>query len=114
MAAGSEVGTRRLWARSKRTVVLSIDWSGRLYLIGKVALPFSTVSPSRGERLEPHPTGSRMRYDLEFSAPLVYWPDLLAGAATTFALSVSATVLGFGLGVGCALARTGPSRAVAR
>ncbi len=55
-----------------------------------------------------------MRYDLEFSASLVYWPDLLAGAATTLALSVSATVLGFGLGVLCALARTGPSRALAR
>ena len=55
-----------------------------------------------------------MRYDLEFSAPLVYWPDLLAGAATTLALSVSATVLGFALGVLCALARTGPSRALAR
>ena len=55
-----------------------------------------------------------MRYELEFSAPLVYWPDLLAGAATTLALSVSATVLGFALGVLCALARTGPSRALAR
>jgi polar amino acid transport system permease protein len=55
-----------------------------------------------------------MRYELEFSAPLVYWPDLLAGAATTLALSVSATVLGFALGVLCALARTGPSRAMAR
>ena len=55
-----------------------------------------------------------MRYDLEFSASLVYWPDLLAGAATTLALSVSATVLGFGLGVLCALARTGRSRALAR
>jgi polar amino acid transport system permease protein len=55
-----------------------------------------------------------MRYELEFSAPLVYWPHLLAGAATTLALSVSATVLGFALGVLCALARTGPSRAMAR
>ena len=55
-----------------------------------------------------------MRYELEFSAPLAYWPDLLAAAATTLALSVSATVLGFALGVLCALARTGPSRAMAR
>jgi polar amino acid transport system permease protein len=52
-----------------------------------------------------------MRYELEFSAPLAYWQDLLAGAATTLGLSVAATVLGFGLGVACAIARTGRSRA---
>jgi polar amino acid transport system permease protein len=55
-----------------------------------------------------------MRYDLEFAAPLEYWKELLVGAATTLGLSVSATVLGFGLGVGCAIARTSRSRAVAR
>ena len=52
-----------------------------------------------------------MRYALEFSAPLAYWPDLLAGAATTLGLSVAATVLGFALGVACAIARTSRSRA---
>jgi polar amino acid transport system permease protein len=52
-----------------------------------------------------------MRYELEFSAPLAYWQDLLAGAATTLGLSVAATVLGFGLGVACAIARTGHSQA---
>lgn len=54
-----------------------------------------------------------MRYDLDFSAPLAYWPDLLAGAATTLGLSVAATVLGFGIGVACALARTGRSAGAA-
>ena len=55
-----------------------------------------------------------MRYDLDFGAPLTYWPDLLAGAATTLGLSVTTTVLGFGLGVFCAIARTGRSAAAAR
>ncbi|MBI5719595.1 MAG: amino acid ABC transporter permease [Burkholderiales bacterium] len=55
-----------------------------------------------------------MRYDLDFAAPLAYWPDLMLGAATTFGLSVAATVLGFGLGVLCALARTGRSPTAAR
>lgn len=54
-----------------------------------------------------------MRYDLDFMAPLAYWRELLAGAAMTFGLSVTATALGFGLGVACALARTGPSPRVA-
>jgi polar amino acid transport system permease protein len=55
-----------------------------------------------------------MRYDFDFAAPLTYWPSLMAGAATTFGLSVSATVLGFGLGVFCAITRTGRSVAAAR
>jgi len=55
-----------------------------------------------------------MRYDLDFAAPLAHWPELLVGAATTLGLSVTATVLGFGLGVACALARTGRSAAAAR
>jgi polar amino acid transport system permease protein len=55
-----------------------------------------------------------MRYDLEFAAPLAYWQDLLAGAAMTLGLSVTATVLGFGLGVFCAITRTGRSAAAAR
>jgi polar amino acid transport system permease protein len=54
-----------------------------------------------------------MRYDLDFAGPLAYWHDLLAGAATTLGLSVAATVLGFGLGVSCAIARTGRSAAAA-
>ena len=56
----------------------------------------------------------KLRYDLDFAAPLAYWSDLLAGAATTFGLSVSATALGFGLGVFCAIVRTGRSAAAAR
>jgi polar amino acid transport system permease protein len=55
-----------------------------------------------------------MRYDLDFAGPLAYWPDLLVGAATTWGLSVAATVLGFGLGVLCAIARTSRSTAAAR
>ena len=55
-----------------------------------------------------------MRYDLDFAAPLAYWPDLLAGAATTLGLSAATTVLGFGLGVACAIARTGRSAVAAR
>jgi polar amino acid transport system permease protein len=55
-----------------------------------------------------------MRYDLDFTAPLAYWPELLAGAATTLGLSAAATVLGFGLGVFCAIARTGRSVIAAR
>lgn len=54
-----------------------------------------------------------MRYELDFAAPLVYWRELLAGAATTLGLSISATVLGFALGVFCAIARTSGSRAAA-
>ena len=55
-----------------------------------------------------------MRYELDFAAPLAYWPDLLLGAATTVGLSVTATVLGFGLGVVCAVARSGRTGAAAR
>jgi polar amino acid transport system permease protein len=55
-----------------------------------------------------------MQYDLDFAAPLGYWQPLLAGAATTLGLTVTATVLGFGLGVACAIARTGRSPAGAR
>jgi polar amino acid transport system permease protein len=55
-----------------------------------------------------------MRYELDFAAPAVYWPDLLAGAATTLGLTVASTVLGFVLGVFCAIARTGRSAAAAR
>jgi polar amino acid transport system permease protein len=54
-----------------------------------------------------------MRYDVDFAAPLAYWPELLKGAATTLSLSVAATLLGFGVGVACALARTGRRPALA-
>jgi polar amino acid transport system permease protein len=56
----------------------------------------------------------RMRYHLDFAAPLGYWPELLTGGATTLGLSMASTVLGFGLGVLCALARTGRSATAAR
>ena len=55
-----------------------------------------------------------MGYDLDFAAPLAYWHDLLAAAATTLGLSVAATLLGFGLGVFCVIARIGRSAAAAR
>jgi len=55
-----------------------------------------------------------MHYELDFAAPLAYWPSLLMGAATTLGLSVVATVFGFALGLFCAIARTGHSAAAAR
>jgi polar amino acid transport system permease protein len=55
-----------------------------------------------------------MTYDFDFSAPLAYWPEFLAAAGTTLGLSLAATVLGFLLGVFCALARTGRSAWLAR
>jgi polar amino acid transport system permease protein len=55
-----------------------------------------------------------MRYEFDFSAPLTYWPDFVAGAATTLGLSLVATVFGFLLGVLCALGTTGRSAWVAR
>lgn len=55
-----------------------------------------------------------MRYQFDFSAPLAYWPDFVAGAATTLGLSLAATVFGFLLGVFCALAGTGSKRWLGR
>ncbi|MDR7379623.1 polar amino acid transport system permease protein [Rhodoferax ferrireducens] len=55
-----------------------------------------------------------MQYTFDFSAPLAYWPDLLAGAATTLGLSLAATVFGFLLGIFCALGRMGQSAGLAR
>ena len=55
-----------------------------------------------------------MRYELDFAPPLAYWPDLLLGAATTVGLSITTTVLGFGFGVVCAVARSGRTGAAAR
>ena len=55
-----------------------------------------------------------MTYDFDFSAPLAYWPELLAGARTTLGLSLVATFFGFLLGVFCALANTGRTRWLAR
>ena len=39
----------------------------------------------------------RVNYSFDFSVPLAYWPDFLAGAWTTLALSLSATVFGLSL-----------------
>jgi polar amino acid transport system permease protein len=50
-----------------------------------------------------------VHYEFDFTAPLSYSHDLLMGAATTLGLSVSATVIGFGLGGACAIARTSRS-----
>lgn len=55
-----------------------------------------------------------MRYEFDFSAPLSYWPDFVAGAATTLGLSLAATVFGFLLGVLCALGTTGRSAWLSR
>jgi polar amino acid transport system permease protein len=55
-----------------------------------------------------------LTYDFDFSAPLAYWPELLAGARTTLGLSLVATFFGFLLGVFCALANTGRTRWLAR
>ena len=55
-----------------------------------------------------------MKYEFDFGAPLAYWPQFLAAAGTTLALSLAATVFGFALGVLGALARTGRSASLAR
>ncbi|MCY1277116.1 Glutamine transport system permease protein GlnP [compost metagenome] len=55
-----------------------------------------------------------MHYQFDFTALLAYWPDLLAGAATTLGLSVASTLCGFGLGVLCAIGRTGTAAGLAR
>lgn len=55
-----------------------------------------------------------VNYSFDFSAPLEYWPDLVAGAWTTLSLSLASTVFGFLVGVFCALATTGHSRWLAR
>ncbi|KAF1020228.1 MAG: Glutamine transport system permease protein GlnP [Paracidovorax wautersii] len=55
-----------------------------------------------------------MNYAFDFSVPLAYWPDFVRGAWTTLALSLSATVFGFLLGVFCALAKTGRRAWLAR
>lgn len=55
-----------------------------------------------------------MHYTFDFSPLLDYWPDFLAGAWTTLALSLAATVFGFLLGVACALAKTGRSAGLSR
>ena len=58
--------------------------------------------------------GPALKYSFDFSAPLAYWPDLLAGAWTTLTLSLASTFFGFILGVFCALATTGRARWAAR
>ena len=55
-----------------------------------------------------------MNYSFDFSAPLAYAPDLLAGAWTTLKLSLASTFFGFLLGVLCAVANTRGRRWTAR
>mgnify|MGYP000336005947 CR=1 FL=1 len=59
-------------------------------------------------------TQPALKYSFDFSAPLAYWPDLLAGAWTTLTLSLASTVFGFMVGVLCALATTGRAAWLAR
>ena len=59
-------------------------------------------------------TQPALKYSFDFSAPLAYWPDLLAGAWTTLTLSLASTVFGFMVGVLCALATTGRAGWLAR
>lgn len=55
-----------------------------------------------------------LKYSFDFSGPLAYWPDLLAGAWTTLSLSLASTFFGFLVGVFCALATTGRTKWLAR
>lgn len=55
-----------------------------------------------------------MNYAFDFSAPLAYVPDLLAGAWTTLTLSLASTFFGFLVGVLCAIANTRGTRWMAR
>lgn len=55
-----------------------------------------------------------MNYVFDFSAPLAYAPDLLAGAWTTLTLSLASTFFGFLVGVLCAIANTKGTRSMAR
>lgn len=55
-----------------------------------------------------------LKYSFDFSGPLAYWPDLLAGAWTTLSLSLASTFFGFLVGVFCALATTGRTQWLAR
>src|SRR5450830_584652 len=55
-----------------------------------------------------------LNYAFDFSAPLAYAPDLLAGAWTTLTLSLASTFFGFLLGVLCAIANTKGTRWMAR
>ena len=55
-----------------------------------------------------------MKYSFDFSGPLAYWPDLLAGAWTTLSLSLASTFFGFLVGVFGALATTGRAKWLAR
>lgn len=47
-----------------------------------------------------------MNYQFDFESVLAYWPLFLKGAWTTLQMSFWATVVGFVLGVACAVART--------
>ena len=48
-----------------------------------------------------------MSYEFDFQSVLAYWPMFLSGAWTTLQMSFWATLVGFVLGVLCAVARTG-------
>jgi ABC-type amino acid transport system permease subunit len=57
--------------------------------------------PYQKERpvLLPSAANTTLNYAFDFSAPLAYAPDLLAGAWTTLTLSLASTFFGFLLGV---------------
>lgn len=72
--------------------------------------------PYQKERpvLLPSAANTTLNYAFDFSAPLAYAPDLLAGAWTTLTLSLASTFFGFLLGVLCAIANTQGTRRMAR
>jgi polar amino acid transport system permease protein len=51
-----------------------------------------------------------MTYEFDFGSVLSYWPLFLEGAWTTIQMSFWATLVGFVIGVLCAVARTGGPR----
>jgi polar amino acid transport system permease protein len=51
-----------------------------------------------------------MSYEFDFGSVLAYWPLFLEGAWTTLQISFWATLVGFVIGVLCAVARTGGPR----
>ena len=51
-----------------------------------------------------------MNYQFDFESVLAYWPLFLKGAWTTLQMSFWATLVGFVLGVACAVAKTGGPR----
>lgn len=51
-----------------------------------------------------------MTYEFDFQSVLAYWPLFLDGAWTTLQMSFWATLVGFAIGVLCAVARSGGPR----